>query len=259
MQVISEYFEEHHKRWNKIGHVCGFHVSSPVVKSPSSQSLKSTVITQQAISYLRFNRRRSSSSSFSSSQLGQAEFVYPSSQPYPNPTTRYSHMPRLHSGSSIPRPPSNLTQTDSNRPTAMAPSIPTYSDLSGEIGTADSLDSASSSSSSVTHYASWSKRIVDVCAEQTGSLKGEWNGGSGSEKGSREGSVDIVRPGSGKAQSRESQERKLVVRDSPDGGGGELSTEKVKASPRVSPRASPPRQSAAVRSRAKRTTFSSDV
>ncbi len=271
MQAISEFFEEHHKRWNKIGNVCGFHPGTPVMKSPSSQSPmgggKSTVVTQQVInSYLRFNRR--SSSTFSS-HSGQSEFVYPSAQPYPNPMTRFSHMPRVQSGS-LPRPPSNLMQTpETNRHTVppSIPSLPTFSDPSAELGTTDSLDSASSSSSSVTQlYTAGSKRAD----EQTESLQSSLNAGEGSEKGSREGSADIVgRPASGKVQPRESQERKFAVlgvpMDSLDGGGGRgEQCEKVKASPKVSPRASPgatpsPRAAAVVRNRPKRTTFSSDV
>lgn len=257
MQLISACFEEHHKRWNKIGHICGFHVSSPVVKSPNSsqspRSSESTVVTQKAISYLRYNRRTSSFSS----QTGQSEFVYPTVQPYPNPSTRFSHLTRTQSG--LSRISSNLSQTESSRH-SIPPSIPSFSalpDLSTETGTTDSIDSASSSSSSI--FASWSKR-ADGYSVQTELLQDATMDGGGSEKGSREGSVEAAgRPASGKLQARESQEKKLASplsslverkAESTDGEGGkaEQLVEKAKASPR-----------AIIRNRAKRTTFSSEV
>lgn len=75
MQLISKCFEDHHKRWNKIGHICGFHVSSPTSLNShgSVHTQKSPPISQHS-SVSSYSQLRSSPLHHSQRPL---DFRYP--------------------------------------------------------------------------------------------------------------------------------------------------------------------------------------
>ena len=55
MQQVSECFEEHHKRWHRISQLCGFHITSPGFKSPTSHSPKQETLGSHGV--MRFTNR----------------------------------------------------------------------------------------------------------------------------------------------------------------------------------------------------------
>lgn len=209
MQVISEYFEEYRKRWNKIGQVCGFHVSSPVAKSPDSQSsreFKSTVTRHGSISHVTHAQR-----SFLEHDHRLSELVHPSPSPYHHSifsstaslttqtdASRFPHTLPRGKSLSLPRATTSgalYTLEKKHQTIPAIPQFPALKDPSTDNKTlTDSISSLSSSCSSALQLAT-----VSSVGHQAGSereevddlLQRSFSSPDGDDKrGSREGSVD---------------------------------------------------------------------
>ena len=215
MQAISECFEEHHKRWSKVGQLCGITMTSPVSKSPpgtrpAGEASPEVPPLQDVASNLRFSQHSSFVHNRSMSELVHSplyQHSHFSSQSQINPVMRKYHSLPVSKGSSrlqFPRLEKRMT----------LPTIPQVEDMRTDRALTDSMGSASSSGSPAPNLPATmarpnlSRGMEDLEDTLQRSL------GSSLERGSREG-------------SRESS----VV----DGGGGlELVPEqkKTQSSPR---------------------------
>lgn len=241
MQLISEYYEEHNKRWSRIAHVCGFQLSSPGYKSPKSQSPRESIPFVNHQDMLRF--RYANRSVF---QYKPELFHSSSSSPHfplqPNPLTTSL---KLHGESLtlLQGTTPNPTFHDLKRHSMTV--VPVCRDLTGDRSVTDSIESTSSSSSSVSQLSGL------VVTNTRSSLGGRTNGeveevlrrtytdGGASERGSREGSVDTTRGrAGGRSQSGDSLEKKLVINRKRKvfEEVTQSSTEKARPSPGASPR-----------------------
>lgn len=202
MQLISEYFEEHHKRWNRIGHVCGFNISSPSSKSPASQSPRgpTSIVGHEDFRYPSrsfFQQHHRFSSSSSSFQL-------------PDLPATSRDRPR---GQSLPR--STLPQSVFRKRHSM-PVVPIFKDPPSMT---NSIESTSSSSSSVSQLSSLiatkaaNYRSMSLSGRATGEEEElpqrAYTDGVLSERGNRNGGVAVG--GGGRSSSGDSLEKKPMV------------------------------------------------
>ena len=97
MQLISECFEEHHKRWNKISHLCGFQVFSPSEKAPPDRPALSSHLRYSQRSFLHEHRLSEMVHPFPSSSSSSSLYTE-------NPLARDALTQLFPRGQSFPRP-----------------------------------------------------------------------------------------------------------------------------------------------------------
>lgn len=201
MQLISECFEEHHKRWNRISHLCGFQVFSPSRKSPPDQPVLSSHLRYSQRSFLHEHRL--------------SEMVPPSSSSsslynHQNPLTRDTLTQLLPRGQAFSMPPQNHRfplKSHSFPASFQAPDLKDAPVVDRVL--TDSIESGSSSSSSLSGMVMTSKlprqhsegEDLSQRARNTAVGPGEIEGRKG-----RGGSVDF-----GRSVFPSDQEDKLVM------------------------------------------------
>lgn len=190
MQSISECFEEHHKRWNKVGQLCGISMCSPVSKSPpGSRDIDPKILHQHMTAHMGGYTQHSSFRSMS-------ELVHPSlyqhhhfsSQTQMNPLTRRTHtLPRGKSLTLLQSVPSGTPLSEKKK---NLQAIPQVEDVCIDRVMTDSIGSTSSSCASVSGMAAGVSRQARVGedGDQTDWLQRSLGSAEGG-RGSREGSV----------------------------------------------------------------------
>jgi hypothetical protein len=174
MQLISEFYEEHQKRWNKIGHVCGFQISSPGAKSP--------VVTTEHISLEDVSRFRFARKSFFEHDDGhrRSDVVHTSS-------VHQTSEPNSFNGELRQRIQGNsYVFQDQKRQSDSVIPISTY-DVS------DSIDSSSSSGSSVSQRCGWSKYRSSSQDDGDSTLRANTDSSGMSDRGRQNGGTEVGR------------------------------------------------------------------
>lgn len=196
MHLISECFEEYHKRWNKISHLCGFQVFSPSEKSPPDRPVLS--------SHLRYSQR-----SFLHEQR-LSEMVHPSSSSSlynpKNPLTRDTLTQLFPRGQSFHMPPHHRFPLKSHFSSASF-QLPDLKDTPAvDRVLTDSIESASSSNSSLSGIVTTSKLPRHNSEGEELSQRARGTTGEVERRRGRGGSVDF-----GRSMFPSDQEDKLVM------------------------------------------------